>query len=249
MRIFFFNLILLVFLFSCNSESKSVSSSETSEQKASTGNSCLVKFADEPCTIFTTAEISKFSGIPESDIEMEAPHPIIKSASMKSCSYNWPSNRTQTISILNVTSEVAVKNLIGVGMIKILTEEELDKYKQTRTEYFTLRYKSMTDAEVAEVKEKVNEELDKNEKTANSEPAKKVSESLIGQMLKSNYEAISGVGDLASWETNMKRSAEGILHVLHEDVIFKVIINISDESSVNLEMAKKVALTMLAKCN
>jgi hypothetical protein len=201
---------------------------------------------EQTCSLLSAGDVSELSGIPSSGMEMEEPHEILKNPAYMMCSYEWPSDRTQTIEMMGISSTSKVDNTISFGSILILTDKVLNRYgEKTRIEYFEDFYTNPSEEEKAEAKKIVKEELDKNEDLSNNE--KSVASSIMDAASNFQFSNVSGIGEMASWEVNKGQSG-GTLIVLHGNVIFKVAVNISDDNEPNLALAKKVAQAILDQC-
>lgn len=242
MNKYYLSIFAFLFIFSACGSQESATAEATSE-KESTGTSCLGAMNLTPCNILSLSEIAQLTGIAESEIEMEPPHSSLSNPEYMQCNFSWPSDRTTIFKMLSITQEIPVSNSINVGSVKVITEEVLERLKQTRSEYFEKRYTNITAEQKAQVKEKLSEEL-----ADKSDAEKDMGSALIAMASNFNYVPVNNIGDRASWETR-KEGKDASLHVQHKDVIFRVNVNISDDTDESLEMAKKVALAVLAKCN
>ncbi len=236
----------LLSIISCGSSGEQKNPTQSSLQANIVKNSCLAESADKPCTLVNAETISSISGIAAGEMEMEEPHVSLKNPAYMMCSYEWPSDRTQTIEMMGISSTSKIDNSISFGSILILNDKVLNRYgEKTRTEYFEDFYTNSTEEEKTEAKKVVTEELDKNEELSESD--KNVASSIMDVATNFSFTPVSEIGELASWEVNKGRSG-GTLIVLHGNVIFKVAVNISDDNEPNLLMAKKVAQAILDQC-
>lgn len=238
--------LCLLIILACGSSGEQANAQASSTDSKKVKNSCLAEMADRPCTLLSAEDVSTLSGIPITGMEMEEPHETLKNPAYMMCSYEWPSDRTQTIEMMGISSTTKVDNLISFGSVLILTDKVLNRYgEKTRIEYFEDFYTNPTEEEKAEAKEIVKEELDKNEDLSNSE--KSIASSIMDAAANFKFSPVSGIGEMASWEVNGSLSG-GSLIILHGNVIFKVAVNISDDNEPNLTMAKKVAQAILDQC-
>jgi hypothetical protein len=183
--------------------------------------------------------------MPENELAMEPPTDLVKlSAKHKSCQFSWDSDRTQIIKFMSLERETSIDNSIRVGRINVLDEEELKRYgKGSEKEYFQAFHQNITEADKAKLKKDVKDELSEK-----SETEKNVGEAIIEMASKFKFQEVQGIGDMASFET--RENSNGCsLHVLHKNLIFTVESDISDDVDVNVQMAKKLAMAVLEKCD
>lgn len=239
-------LLSLFIIAACGSGNKTDDPESIKSISKGISSTCLEKVAEKPCSLLNASDVSEFSGISAAEMEMEEPHEVVKNPAYMMCSFNWPSDRTQTIEMMGVSATSPVDNSISFGSILVLDDKVLNRYGgKTRVEYFEDFYGTSTEEEKDAAKEMVDEKLDENEDLSNSE--KDMASSIMDMASNFKFTPVSGIGEMASWEVN-KITSGGTLIILYGDVIFKVTVNISDENEPNLTMAKKVAQKILDKC-
>lgn len=247
MKTAIYTLFSLLISIACGSEANSKANTLASEASTKVEKSCLAQKAEIPCSLLSIDEISSLSGAPVADIEMEEPHEVIKTANYMFCSFTWPSDRMKKIEMLSLSTEVPVDNTIQLGGVLVLNDKVLNKYGQekTRVEYFEDYYTNSTDEENKKAKEMMDKGVEENEDLSSSE--KDLASKILDMASKFSFSPVSGVGEMASWEVTQNQSG-GSLIILHGNVIFKIMVNISDENEPNLSMAKKLAETILDQC-
>ncbi|GLR15614.1 hypothetical protein GCM10007940_02290 [Portibacter lacus] len=193
----------------------------------------------DPCALLTKEKAASIANIDPELVTVKEPVKM-KNPLYLTCTFRWDSDRTTTVKTALGAMEVAQDNQIQIGSFKLLDSE---KIKQPFPEYFDGYYKNVTAEDAEKFDKKLQEEL-----AEESETAKKIGTSISKMSLNFNYKSVSGIGDRASWETSTM-GTDGHLHVLHGDVIFSVIVNISDDVNDSFDVAKKVANEILALCN
>lgn len=239
------NLLLLISLLviACGGSDNNASTEVKSQKKVSNNRtSCLVKYAEEPCTILSVEAIKELGEISQ-EISEKQPHKMIKQTFMKMCIYNWEAGRKEVVKVMKTQIEVPFASNIRVGALRILDKETLSDGRLTKVEYFNRRFKTMTE----EDKAKAKEILDKNTTDLKSSE-KALSNRILDAASNMKFEAIEGLGDMASRE-NSRKSAEASVHVMHGNVIFTVMANATEDQENNFAIAQKVARAVLAKCN
>ena len=215
-----------------------------------TKNSCLAYYQKRPCDLLSAAKISEFTGIPESGMEVSPPtEAVLKMKSTQdylSCKFSWPSDRTMTVSVGDRSMTVPIENSVGIGFIKILTEEKLkSRGKDNYVHWFEDHHKNVTEEDMKSLEGDVDKKL---EEEGLGEESKKAAKSIMKMASNFTFTPVEGIGDMASYETNPKTSSI-TLDVLHGEVIFGTTVDISEDREKNLEVAKAISKEILKNCN
>lgn len=247
-------LLLTPILFQCKSDrfNQKNQTKKTSKESvlSETKNSCLADYQMRPCDLISAAKISEISGIAESDMEVSPPtEAVLKMKSAQdyiSCKFSWPSDRTMTVEAMGRSMTVPLDNTIGVGFIKILTEEKLkSRAKNSYVHWFEDHHKNVTEEDMKSLEGDVDEKL---EEEGLGEESKNAAKSIMKMASSFTFTSVEGIGDMASYETNPK-STSLTLDVLHGDVIFGTTVDISEDRDRNLEIAKQISKEILKVCN
>lgn len=139
-----------------------------------------------------------------------------------------------------ISQRIPLKNTIEIGNLQRLSTEE-----KSPIAYFEYAYGPKT----KEDKEKAKQKIDASEKA--SEKVDKHSAEIIKKMVdEQNAILVEGVGDKAYWnEYEVKGAKYLALRVLHADTMFKVTVDISEDTLEDLRIAKEVAVAILNNCN
>ncbi|GAB3505858.1 hypothetical protein GCM10027442_09470 [Emticicia fontis] len=148
--------------------------------------------------------------------------------------YSWPSDRKMTIG----GASYPESNEIGLMWVKII-----DFYSEKEAPLATFKrlYRNPTDVEKETALKKAETELTK--RGVSEKDAKNTGNIAKTLASRTKYIAIPAIGDAAAWEYS-----SNYLIVLSGKVTFRVIANISGDAEVNIELAKKLAFEILAKC-
>ncbi|NLO71500.1 MAG: hypothetical protein GX102_11305 [Porphyromonadaceae bacterium] len=156
----------------------------------------------------------------------------------ESCYYTWESDRTDGKSDANGVFNFPDKNQIGV---KNLSVYDSDYTKKEILDIFQFAYKKLDDRDIEIISKNLEKEYSNKSRIERAN-----AESLIERRKNSVYEKVYGVGDSAYWDFTEKNGCN--LVVLRGYETFTVHVKISLNADENLELAKKLALTILAKC-
>ena len=243
----FFSLTGLVSIFflavsalvGCGGDSPSKASSKTRVSKAESANSettkgasCVAKYADSPCEIFTDKLIrTTLSDVPQNAEKDEY------SGAFHSCSYKWPSDRTSTMKLMGQTVDVEEDNQVSLSWI--------ETYKKNPQQMFRRAYLP-TEQEQQRAKMMFNKQLEKKSAELGlDKSSKKIAKSMGNSLVNSTkFSPVEGIGTMASWES----AAEGQLHVLDGDTKFKISTNLSKDTSEDRKFAVELAKAVMAAC-
>jgi hypothetical protein len=200
-----------------------VSCSSEAEQVQTNKTSCLSAYITTPCDLLSKAEVADLAGVTAADIEMEVPEEIpldeVTQYSRIFCGYRWPSDR---VSILT----------IEVGGSELENEIPLDNVV------------NIGDIEVIEEDDLLT--LNGNTETY----AEYFHRVRIGD--DHADAAMDGIGDKASVQIieAMNHSNYNMTNfwVLHGNVNFNIVVDVSDSDAEDLALAKKLALALIDQC-
>ena len=235
-------LITLSFCFAACSESdnnpQTQSAAENSSPaSASQEGSCLADFQAEPWTLFSLDEVADFVGLAAASGKMEEPM-LTKNLAFRAAGYTWETGRTMTTKVTG-DMKIPVSDTVTIGRFEVLDPESING---TFVEHFRNQYQVPREQQQAELDAAVTKQLE-NE----SEAAQSFGKGISNISKSINYQTIAGIGSAAVWQTNLK-SPDGMLNILHNNVTFTVVTNLSDNRDYNLEVAKKIALAVIDKC-
>lgn len=157
--------------------------------------------------------------------------------------YEIATGKTITREVMGMKVNVPETYEIGLAWI----EEVEEKYAPDPVKAFYQMYHTPTPEELAQTKAYLDKQLDKElaKKGMTSKAEKKAGKDVSGSIMnrKIEFQQFSGLGDAASWSV-----PDNELHVLAGRTKFRVIANAGPDGAANLELAKKLAADVLAKC-
>ncbi len=157
--------------------------------------------------------------------------------------YEWESGKTITHEVMGMKVNVPEMYEIGLEWIEVVEE----KYAPDPVKAFYQMYHTPTPEELAQTKAYLDKQLGKEmaKKGMTSSGEKKAGKDLAGGIMnrKIEFQQFSGLGDAASWSV-----PDNELNVLAGRTKFRVIARASPDNAANLELAKKLAGEVLAKC-
>lgn len=225
-------LCLSFFTISCGSSTGNpAAASEDAESEIA--SSCFTKYADNLDEMLTKKDILKHY---KADFEKaEIDYDTIMSSKYSSVMYSWDGAESRTERfVVNGNDYGPKSNQIGVGSLDFYDDEFPIKE-------FEAIHHTMTEEDMANARKAINKELGKvtdNEQTKKT--GKKVGKSIMSKI---KFDTIEGVGDAAVWDY-----FDGCLTVLKGRAVFSITVDVSDDHAVDLELAKKLANEVLAKC-
>ena len=178
----------------------------------------------------TTDKILELAGFEKSKIELKEPI-----AMRSECVYMWTSGRTELVetSVTSVNTELNDK--IDIGYFKIY-----DKNKRGRSpeEWFKSSYPITTKEELAarEARYKENGKEDATERM------------LIRVLKNLDRQRIDDLGDRALVDITKNMTSVTVV-VMDKNIAFQVSADVSKDKQINLEVAKKIAQSVLDACN
>lgn len=154
--------------------------------------------------------------------------------------YRWPSDRTRTMKLMGKDMTVPVSNRIGLTWVG----DDMFKMSKSKSdlENFRFFYRNLTKKELDVAFGKAEKQVEN--KTNATKEQKAAGIGIAKDMAAATkFENVVGVGEAAVWKLG-----ENELIVLFKGYTFQVIADVSKEKATNLELAKKLATEVLAKC-
>lgn len=236
------------FVFSCGSDAEGTSSTTEVAQVAAVPEAntsgkgdCILSYQRKMDELLPLDVIKKhYTGeMPEAKMNYDKSKPE-RNASTDKYLYAWPSDRTRTMKIGNSTMDIPLQNEIGVMWVG--SDLFMMDDKATPLKNFKAFYRNPTQEELDKAL-KMAEERMKSDPKYSKEQVKTATGMVQGMAVKNNFEDVSGIGDAASFDKD-----DNHLMVLVGATTFEVIANVSKDKDVNLDLAKKLAKEVLAKC-
>lgn len=239
--------IIVLFLLSCNgatdvkSSSSNKDNSPTEQKKNS--KSCLEKYAMKPSTILDLKTVASLANVEESALEVI---PEDEKLSARVCKYTWSTGRKSKFKVGPDFMELEVSNDIVVGLFRILDAEK-SGLKPPYSEWFKNSHRQLTQEEVVNLRKSVNKDLEKNDEL-NSDIGMQLLDGIIDLGKKDVYIDVEGLGDLASAKIS-GISPDIYLDILHKNLTFRVVVNVSNNKNENFELAKKIGAEIISLCD
>jgi hypothetical protein len=231
-----------------------------------TGASCLASFVDRPCDLLTDELLRQHVpalpadaervDIAASMIERGIKPPSFKGMAVNGCSYTWDSGRKTApkpaasdaaggdanpyaSALDRLKYDRPIPDTVAFKSIQVL--EEADPLVR-----FESKWSAPTDAERAALAQRMDEKMDEARQEGKLSESGAATGSSLGRSLSSasiSYEAVEGVGSAARWGgIGTQRS----LMVLDRATEFEVLVEVSDDQSVNRDAAIGIARDLLA---
>ena len=252
MRIPFFNacIVCVAFLlYSCNA---SEDENSTGEKTASTSTSsksgqkianCLVKFDHDYSKLLTKEDVLKHISLDNPEgLEIKYNEKSVKKyPEYGEIYYNWPSDRPD----IQISPSFPLKqpDMNTVSLTNLAFKEGDIASIQDR---FHTSYKVMS-------QEQIDAGMARLEESFKDKPAKdlETAKKLLEGRGKSKNISVEGIGDHAYWFPTkvMDLPLGSKIVVLVGNAQFEVVAKVSENDEENFEVAKKIALEVLAKCN
>lgn len=200
-----------------------VSCSSEADQEKTKKTSCLSAYITTPCDLLSKVEVADLAGVAAAEIDMEVPEEIpldeVTQYSRIFCAYRWPSDRVSILTIELSGSEL--ENEIPLDNVVNIGDIEVIEDE----DLLTLNGHAETYAEYFHRVRIGDDHTD----AAIDGIGEKASVQIIEAMNHSNY--------------NMTN-----LWVLHGNVNFNIVVDVSDSDAEDLALAKKLALAVLDHC-
>lgn len=155
---------------------------------------------------------------------------------LQASEHTWPSDRSYTVAMGDQQLTVPKPNRIGVGGLSVYGEKVKDP-KAT----FLNTYRTPTEEEKAYYQKLLQEKMEEEELSDSQQNAGKDLTTTLGD--KVTFLAVEGIGDAAAWDI-----MDSALVILVARAKFKVIVNISEDPAVNIDLAKRLARRVFRKC-
>ena len=226
-----------------NSTEKSTTEVEKTEAVSTSGNAdCLKSHADKGTLdqLLPLDVIKKHYNVPAQAKKSYSYRSEAKKHDKDTYEYTWDSDRVRKMTISGREIEYPSSNRIGLRWVG----SDLFKImgKPTPLENFKAFYRNTTAAEKEAAFKKAGESMkEKGYDAKTTETATKMAKDLSGDDI--TFKEIAGIGDAASWRIKEKE-----LTVLVGKITFQVSVEISNNDNENIELAKKLAAEVLAKC-
>lgn len=233
-------LFILPFLFACEKKNSTSEESLTSSVRTeASGNPCLLNFQGKLNQLLTQDMVIAVTGF--SPEVVTTTYKENENPKYEYLNYKFKNKRMGEIE--GVKGQFELSDVITLRSLHPMTQEE-----------FMRNYKEITAEENEAMKEHLSKEVETNEdidqirKNANElskEEVKKTGGKLLDSFkeISTAYTKVSGVGDLASWN-----SITEVLYVLHKDTHFELYINASNDDETNKNMAIELAKKILQTC-
>lgn len=243
MKTFFLNgglLCAAFLLFSCENSKSADGKTGSSDQKTS---SCLAKFDHDYSKLLTKEDVLKHISLDDSatlEIKYDA-ESVKKHPEYGEIYYQWPSDRPDVQ--ISPNSPVKLPDTNSIGFTNLSFKDDDPAKLQAR---FHTAYGNMTQAQVDAAMARLEAADLYKDKPEDLESAKK----MVLRRAESNNTPVEGLGDAAYW---FPTKAMGLyfgskIVVLTGNAQFEVIAKVSADDEENFEVAKKIALEILAKC-
>ncbi len=204
----------------------SVACSDSSEKDTlspENTDSCLAEFALEPCSLLDEAWLVQNAAADEQSIEVEPPDiepgEEVTAFTQVHCMYTWPSER---VSVMTVK----------------LGDTEVETDMTLKNNVLVGNLKVITEEDLLDFNDENYVDYYNRNYAINNEDTQ---QDISGFGVRAVASVISQAG-----HSNWRKTS---LSVLHENVVFTVEADVSDNDQEDLEMVKKVAEEILAQCN
>ena len=238
----------LPFIFSCGGNGESTSTNTEvaqvaalPETSASGKEDCILSYQRKLDELLPLDVIKKhYTGeMPDAKLKYNKSKPE-RSAATDKYLYAWKSDRIRSMKMGNSTMEIPLQNEVGVMWVG--SDLFMISKKATPLENFKAFYRNPTQEEMDKAF-KAAEERIKNDPKYSKEQAETATGMAKGMAAKNKFEDVPGIGDAASFNKE-----EDYLTVLVGATTFQVIASVSKDKDVNLDLARKLAKEVLAKC-
>ncbi len=229
---------ILLMCYACNSGDKKTSEATSEHQTEKVSNKvakksydCLKDFQEDYGALLTKEEMAAVYPIDFGQAKHE-----LRSGSYGEHLYRWPSDRPSiTMEVSGMKIQNPDQNTLGVKMLSFFSDKT-DAESAAAT--FDMAYKQLSDEELAKIEANLKKQSDE---------VKKTGEDLMKVRAKRSWEFVDGLGTRAWYKWNEQYGGE--LAVLAGKSKFYIINKISNDPRENLEVARKLAEKVLAKCD
>lgn len=206
---------------------------------------CLTKSKENPGELLTLEMVSKYANGKE--VEQDARNVGAGTGEYNFVQYTWAGEGTRKVEVANMSIDIPNTCSVQLSGLKWIEKED-------PVEDFNRIYKTVTEEDMAKLKEQFRKQMDETEEISeeSKEPGKQIGEGLMSEMNKTNYEEVSGVGDAAKWETSfskMSTVSQGILRVQMGRERFHIDVDLGgDDSSKSKAAAIELAKAIIQNC-
>ena len=210
------------------------SGSSASQSSAARGaSSCIADYAQRACELFTTDLVAGvYADLPD-DVKTE------ETAATRSCQHSWPGDRTQVIKAGNMEMELPLHNRVGISWIE--KKKDIDGAEA----WFRHVYRTLSEEEKAATIAALDKELEKQAAGLSDDQKALAGSFGRGMINASRYEIVEGVGTVAAWDAGPRGYT---LKVLDGDTEFGIEADISEDGSVDRDLASALARAVIAAC-
>lgn len=220
-------------LFSCNSGNNE-SSSSNSDKSAETLNKsydCLKEYQEDYSGLLTKEDMTAVYSFDLNTAKVE-----LRPGNYGRHIYSWLSDRPDLeYEVSGMKLKGPDRNTMGVALLSFYSDDS--DMKSTR-KLFDRGYKQLSEKELKEIENNLSKQ--------NNE-IKKTGKDMMKVRKKSNWDFVENIGSSSWYKWNNQFGGE--LAVLAGKAKFYIRLKISDDPQENLEVAKKLAEKVLAKCD
>jgi hypothetical protein len=242
-----YSFLLVFLLFACGSQDASAPDAKTeADSRATGGHSCLADLVEgnEIEKMISAEQIAELAGVLSPEVEVE-PNKS-STAQYSTIKYSWEPEEERTFTLemkvgdRTISQSGPLKNSVDVGMIEII-EAVGDR---SPLEIFDLTYGPKTQAQ----KEKDKAAVDRAQESSDQvdESSAEVIKAMVDKFKTTKVE------DTGTRAYGSVQKASGMvyynLYVLHENTMFEVTTDVSDDTEEDARMAKLVAQRIVANC-
>lgn len=183
---------------------------------------------DELLTLEMAAEVSGFDASKAAKEHENKTHAIFggEKKPPRECNYLWDNGRTRSVTMGGNTVNAPYNDKVAIHSVS-----------NTTLERFKRNYGALTEEQKQAAAKKLEEESGKSNNTAAGQTLTQVG---TGMIMNLQAEEISGVGEAATWYENSNE-----LKVFFRNLIFSVVVDISDDKKVNREKSMELANTII----
>lgn len=218
-------------LFSCNSDKKKSSDSQSSKSaKKAKSYDCLKRYEDNYDKLVTKKELASVYPFDMDEVKEE-----LSNGSYGEYIVSWPSDRPDIkMEVAGMKMNVPDLNAMGVKNLSFSS----DKTKlETIRKNFDMGYKKLSDEELKAIEKNLEE---------SSEEIRDAGKSMMKTRKERKSEFVDGIGSSAWYRWNERYGGE--LVVLAGRAKFTVRLKISEDPEENKELCMKLAVLVLEKC-
>ncbi|MFN8347259.1 MAG: hypothetical protein U0X91_19810 [Spirosomataceae bacterium] len=226
-----------------NNAEKNTGETSKTESASTAGNAdCLKSYADKGTLdqLLPLEVIKKHYEVPGQAKKSYSYRTEAKKHDKDTYEYTWDSGRTRKMKMMGREMEYPSPNRVGLRWVG--SDLFMIMGKTTPLESFKAFYRNTTAAEKEAAFKKAGDAMkEKGYDAKTTETATNMAKDLSSNDI--TFKEIAGVGEAASWRIKEKE-----LTVLVGKITLQVSVEISNNDDENIELAKKLAVEVLAKC-